>query len=139
VTEGPEFAASVIEQQVRGTYLTYRMFGGTDTEVDRPLRDMHSRLQYAAIAQAKGAFFLLALRRQMGDEKFFAALRAYYSENRFTISSPERLKASLLANAPDPRAARLTMRRWLEEKHADEDIGSPNTTILPQSNTACEG
>jgi len=111
------------------------MFGGTDAEVDRPLRDMHSRLQYAAIAQAKGAFFLLELRRQMGDEKFFGALRAYYAENRYSISSPDRLKASLLANAPDQRIARLTMRRWLEEKHADEDIGSPNTTLLPQTST----
>jgi hypothetical protein len=27
------------------------------------------------------------------------------------------------------------MRRWLEEKHADEDIGNPSTTLLPQNNT----
>jgi hypothetical protein len=135
VTEGPDYAATVIEQQIRGTYLTYRMFGGVDMEVERPLRDMRSRLQYAAIAQSKGAFFLLEMRRQMGDERFFGALRGYLAENINRIASSERLRASLVANSPDPRATRLAMRRWLEEKHADEDIGNPSTTLLPQSNT----
>ncbi len=135
MTEGVDFAETVIEQQVRGTYLTYRMFGGADLEVDRPLRDLRSRLQYAAITQAKGAFFLFEMRRQMGDERFFAALRGYFTENRYSIASSERLRASLLASATDPRTLRISMRRWLDEKHADEDIGNPGTTILPQSNT----
>lgn len=134
-TEGRDYAATVTEQQIRGTYLTYRMFGGTDTELERPLREIRSRLQYAAITQAKGAFFLLEMRRQMGDERFFSALRTYVAENANRISTPERLRASLLANSPDQRVSRLTIRRWLEEKHADEDIGSPSTTLLPQSNT----
>ncbi|MEP7271605.1 MAG: M1 family aminopeptidase [Acidobacteriota bacterium] len=133
--EGVELAETVIEQQVRGTYFTYRMFGGSDIEVERPLRDLRSRLQYAAITQAKGAFFLLEMRRQMGDEKFFAALRDYINENRYTISSPEKLKSALLAASSDPRLLRASMRRWLEEKHADEDIGNPTTTLLPQGNT----
>lgn len=134
-TEGAEVAERVVDQQVRGAYLTYRMFGGADVEVDRPLRDLGSRLQYAAITQAKGAFFLIEVRRQMGDERFFSALRRYFSESQYSIASPETLKAALLEASGDPRALRLLIRRWLNEKHADEDIGNPSTTLFPQGNT----
>ena len=134
-TEGSEIAEKVIEQQVRGTYFTYRMFGGLDTEVERPLRDFRSRLQYAAITQAKGAFFLIAMRRQLGDERFFSALRSYCEEHRYSISSAEKLRVALLNVAEDPRALRVTMRRWLNEKHGDEDIGNPGITVFPQANT----
>ena len=135
MAEGPEIAEKVIEQQVRGTYFTYRMFGGLDTEVERPLRDFRSRLQYAAITQAKGAFFLIAMRRQLGDERFFSALRSYCDEHRYSISSAEKLRVALLNAADDPRALRVTMRRWLNDKHGDEDIGNPGITLFPQANT----
>ncbi len=135
VVDGPEAAAAIVEQQVRGTYFTYRMFGGTDVEVDRSLREIRSRLQYAAIAQSKGAFFLLSMRRQLGDQKFFAALRKYFSESRNAISTPDRLRTAFLAEAEDPRALRLVMRRWLNERHADEDIGNPGTTLVTQDST----
>ena len=134
-TEGQEIAEKVIDQQVRGTYFTYRMFGGLDTEVERPLRDFRSRLQYAAVTQSKGAFFLIAMRRQMGDERFFSALRSYSDEYRYSISSAEKLRIALLNAAEDQRALRVTMRRWLNEKHGDEDIGNPGITLFPQANT----
>ena len=123
---------SVIDQQVRATYYAYRLFGGADMEVERPLRDFRSRLQYAAIVQAKGAFFLISLRKDLGDEKFFGALRTYYEDNRFGMSTPERLKNTVVIASPDPRGMRNQLRRWLNEKHGDEDIGSPPATMVSQ-------
>jgi len=123
---------SVIDQQVRATYYAYRLFGGVDMEVERPLRDFRSRLQYAAIVQAKGAFFLISLRKDLGDEKFFAVLRAYYEENRFGMSTPDRLKNAVAQASSDPRGMRNQLRRWLNEKHGDEDIGSPPVTMVAQ-------
>ncbi len=129
---GDTSVESVIDQQVRGTYYAYRLFGGADMEVERPLKDFKTRIQYAAIVQAKGAFLLLELRREMGDEKFFKTLKAYYNENRFAMSTPERLRNAFIQAAADPRAMRAQLRRWLNEKHADEDIGSPPATLVTQ-------
>ena len=123
---------AVIDQQVRATYYAYRLFGGADMEVERPLRDFRTRLQYAAIVQAKGAFFLISLRKDLGDEKFFGALRAYYEENRFGMSTPDKLKNAVIQASPDQRTMRIQVRRWLNEKHGDEDIGSPPATMVSQ-------
>jgi hypothetical protein len=62
-------------------------------------------------------------------------LRSYCDEHRYSISSAEKLKVALLNAAEDPRALRVTMRRWLNEKHGDEDIGNPGITLFPQANT----
>jgi Peptidase family M1 domain len=129
---GDTSVESVIDQQVRGTYYAYRLFGGTDMEVERPLKDFKTRIQYAAIVQAKGAFLLIELRRELGDERFFKTLREYYNENRFRMSTPERLRNAFIQASPDPRAMRAQLRRWLNEKHGDEDIGSPPATLVTQ-------
>jgi aminopeptidase N len=118
---GPTSLEAVIDQQVRATYYAYRLFGGADMEVERPLTDFRTRLQYAAIVQAKGAFFLISLRKDLGDEKFFGALRAYYEENRFGMSTPDKLKAVIRA-APDQRTMRIQVRRWLNEKYREKKI-----------------
>ncbi len=129
---GDTSVESVIDQQVRGTYHAYRLFGGADMEVERPLKDFRTRLQYAAIVQAKGAFLLLELRRELGDERFFKALKTYYEENRFEMSTPEKLRNAFIQASADPRTMRTQLRRWLNEKHGDEDIGSPPATLVSQ-------
>lgn len=128
---GKQLGELIIKQQLNGTYQAYRMLGGVDQEVDRPSKDFRSTLQYTAIVQAKGALLFAALRRELGEEKFFQALKSYYSTQRFRIASPEQLRGAFLNVADDQRAVRPLFQRWLREKHGDDDIGAPDLTLLP--------
>jgi hypothetical protein len=129
---GPALGKLVIEQQLHGAYHLYRLFGGTDLEVEKQTKDFRSALQYSAIVQAKGALWLAALRKELGDQKFFDALRAYYSAYQFQIVPAEYLRFALIAAADDPRGVRTIYQRWLKEKHGDEDIGLPDLANLSQ-------
>ncbi len=132
VAYGAELGKLVVEQQLRGAYHLYRLFGGMDMEVEKQAKDFHSSLQYSAIAQAKGALWLLALRKELGDRKFFDALRAYYAAYQFQVVSADYLRFAFLAAAEEPRVVRALYQRWLKEKHGDEDIGLADDTTLQQ-------
>jgi hypothetical protein len=120
---GAALGKLITDQQLRGAYQLYRMFGGTDLEVERPAKDFRNVMQYAAIAQAKSALTLVAVREAMGDEQFFRALQAFYAAYQFQFTPAENLRFTFLAQAPDPRAVRNLFQRWWREKHGDEDIG----------------
>lgn len=124
------FGERIAKQQLNGTYQAYRMLGGADLEVDKPAKDFRSTLQFSAIVQAKGALLFAALRRELGDEKFFRALKSYYAAQRFRIVTPDQMRGAFLNVAEDPRTVRAIFQRWLREKHGDEDIGAPDLTLL---------
>ncbi len=128
---GKQLGDLIIAQQLRGGYQAYRMLGGVDQEVDKPVKEFKSALQYSAIVQAKGALLFAALRQELGDERFFNALRYYFTTHRFRIATPEHLRYAFLAAAEDPRVVRALFQRWLKEKHGDEDIGAPDLTLVP--------
>lgn len=128
---GKRLGDLVVDQQLRGAYQAYRMLGGVDLEADKPAKEYKNALQYTAIVQAKAALLLVALRRELGDEAFFSALKRYYTTNRFQLSSSEKFRAVFASSIEDPRPVRLLFQRWLREKHADEDIGSPDLTLVP--------
>ncbi len=130
---GPVAGEAAIEQHLRAAYYAYRMFGGADIEVEKAAKSFRSALQYAAIVQAKGALFFVALRRSLGDRPFFTALRHYYQDYRFRIASPDDLQLVFRRQAVDPRAVRLLFQRWIKEKHGDEDIGVPDLTFFAPS------
>ncbi len=46
---------------------------------------------YSVVVYDRGALFFEELRQQLGDEKFYAALQAYYNVNRFKLANPESL------------------------------------------------
>ena len=48
-----------------------------------PLRDFEGSRPYVSTVYYKGAVFLNALREEIGDDAFFAALRQYYAEFQF--------------------------------------------------------
>lgn len=121
----------IIDQQLRGVYQAYRMLGGVDLEADKPAREYRNALQYTAVVQAKAGLMLVALRKEMGDRRFFEALRHYYERYRFQIASPENLRQAFFYAAEDPRVPRALFQRWLREKHGDEDIGAPDLTLSP--------
>lgn len=130
---GKPLGEIILKQQLNGTYQAYRMLGGLDQEVDKSVKEFRNTLQFTAIVQSKGALLMAALRRELGDDKFFAALKSYYSTYRFRIATPEQFRGAFLNVAEDPRTVRALFQRWLKEKHGDEDIGSPDLTLLSPS------
>jgi len=142
---GETRAAAALDDQLRGVYRIYRTFGGEDLTAVRAAREYRNFFQYAAIVTSKGALMFAALRRQMGDEKFFAALRDYYAENRFEIAELNDLRDAFFAKtAPaEKRQLARTFSRWLAEKHGDEDIAPPDPRLAESlgvnTNTAKSG
>jgi Peptidase family M1 domain len=128
---GEEQTASALEEQLRGVYKLYRTFGGEDMEAGRAARDYRNSFQYAAIVSSKGALMFEALRKLLGDEKFFAALRDYYNANSLEIADMDDLRGAFVAGAPveQRRAVTRTFDRWLSSKRGDEDIGPPDPKL----------
>ena len=129
---GPEAAQQVQDDQLRGVYQVYRTFGGEDVTADRPAREYRNSFQYAAVVASKGALMFVELRRLLGEERFFKALRGYYEANRLEIAETEDLRSAFAAVAelPQRRALTRTFNRWLSERHGDEDIAPPNPQLL---------
>ena len=128
---GPERAAAVLDDQVRGVYRLYRTFGGDDMDANRPSRDYRNTFQYAAIVTAKGALMFVDLQQSLGEEKVFAALRKYYQANLYEIAQLEDLRIALVAEAPveQRRMIGRTFTRWLTAKRGDEDIAPPDQEL----------
>jgi hypothetical protein len=128
---GEERAAGALDDQLRGVYKIYRTFGGEDMPADRDAHNYRNFFQYSAIVFSKGALMFAELRRLLGDEKFFAALRSYYSANRHEIAEMDDLRGALIAEAPlaQRRAVPRLFNRWLSEKHGDEDIAPPDPQL----------
>jgi hypothetical protein len=129
---GAESAQQVQDDQLRGVYQVYRTFGGEDVTADRPAREYRNSFQYAAVVAGKGALMLVELRRLLGEERFFKALRGFYEANRLEVAETEDLRAAFAAVAelPQRRALTRTFNRWLSERHGDEDIAPPNPQLL---------
>ena len=128
---GKKLGDLIIDQHLRGAYQAYRMLGGVDVEAEKPVKDFRNSLQYTAIVQAKGGLFFIALRKELGDERFFEALRQYYLKNNSRVATTDILRNSFTATSENPRAVRSIFQRWLKEKHGDEDIGAPDMTLIP--------
>lgn len=128
---GEERAAATLDDQLRGVYKVYRTFGGEDMAATRSAREYRNFFQYAAIIASKGALMFVSLRRLMGDEKFFAALRSYYETNMFEIAGLDDLRGAFVGEAPrlQHRAVTRTFNRWLSGKYGDEDIAPPDPRL----------
>jgi hypothetical protein len=131
---GTERAEAALDDQLRGVYKIYRTFGGEDMEADRASREYRNSFQYSAIVSSKGALMFAALRRQMGDEKFFAALRSYYDTNKLEVAELDDLRGSFIAEAPleQRRAVARTFSRWLSQKRGDQDIAPPDPKLAAE-------
>ena len=126
-----ERAAAALDDQLRGVYKVYRTFGGEDMVATRPAREYRNFFQYAAIVASKGALMFVSLRRLMGDEKFFAALRSYYETNVYEVAELDDLRGAFVGEAPraQRRAVTRTFARWLTNKRGDEDIAPPDPRL----------
>jgi hypothetical protein len=133
-THGKLQFTTALDEQVRGVYTLYRTFGGEDMEASRSARDYRNSFQYSAIVGSKGALMFEALRKLLGDERFFAALRDYYSANSLEVADMDDLRGAFIAGAPveQRRAVSRTFDRWLSSKRGDEDIGPPDPKLAAE-------
>jgi Peptidase family M1 domain len=131
---GEERAAIALDEQLRGVYKLYRTFGGEDMEADRGSKDYRNSFQYAAIVTCKGALMFEALRKLIGDEKFFAALRKYYAANEFEVADMDDLRGAFVGEASieQRRAVSRTFDRWLSSKNGDQDISPPDLKLAAE-------
>src|SRR5207245_7673729 len=118
---GEQQASIALDEQLRGVYKVYRTFGGEDMEANRAAREYRNSFQYAAIVTSKGALMFEALRKLLGDERFFAAMRSYYADNQLEVADMDDLRGALIAEASleQRRAVNRTLERWLSSKRRD--------------------
>ena len=58
-------------------------------EVDAPVASFQDRPSlYSPVVYLKGALFFVAVRSRIGDQAFYDALHAYYSDYRYELASP---------------------------------------------------
>jgi len=133
-THGEPQTTVALDEQVRGVYTLYRTFGGEDMEASRSAREYRNSFQYSAIVSCKGALMFEALRKLLGDDKFFAAVRDYYSANSLEVADMDDLRGAFIAGAPveQRRAVSRTFDRWLSSKRGDEDIGPPDPKLAAE-------
>lgn len=81
-------------KEYRSYYDVYgSVLGRSDTCMTRHLKDYLGDYEYRCIAYDKALVMFDTLRKSVGDKKFLAALRKYYTINQFTIAQPEHLIA----------------------------------------------
>jgi len=131
---GEPKANTALDEQLRGVYKLYRTFGGEDLEANLPSRFYRNTFQYSAIVTSKGALMFEALRKLLGNDKFFAALRSYYDVNKFEIADLDDLRSAFAATASvaERRSVSRTFDRWLSAKHGDEDIAPPDPKLAAE-------
>jgi hypothetical protein len=131
---GEQKADIALDEQLRGVYKLYRTFGGEDLEANLPAKFYRNTFQYSAIVTGKGALMFEALRKLLGNEKFFAALRSYYDVNQFEIADLDDLRSAFAASASvgERRSVSRTFDRWLMAKHGDEDIAPPDPKLAAE-------
>lgn len=76
-----------------------QIFGDTDTSMSRNLSQFGSDYEYSNIAYNKGLILFDMLRQSIGDDKFVAGLKKYYTDNLYKIASSDDLIASFISFA----------------------------------------
>jgi aminopeptidase N len=127
---GKETGEQAVNQNIRVPYQVYRSLGGVDVEVAKPTKEFRNALQFSAIVQAKGAMLYHALRRELGDEQFFGALRLYFTTRKFRFATPQDLRDAFQAAAHNPQTVKTLFQRYLREKRGDEDLGKPEVAYF---------
>ncbi len=55
----------------------------------------YSEEQYVEIVYGKGPLFFDAVRKQIGDDKFFKAMQAYYQRYKYQVATPDDLRQTI--------------------------------------------
>jgi hypothetical protein len=91
---GEDRAAEQMAQGLTLRYATMLLTTGEDQVVDQPTAAFPDGFAYFTTVYRKAALGLDALRTEIGDEAFFAGLRAYAEAMRFKVATPADLRAA---------------------------------------------
>jgi hypothetical protein len=143
---GAERAERARREQLCGIYKIFRTFGGRDDAANRPARAFRNQFEYAALVSGKGALWLASARKVLGDDKFFAALRAFYATYQARAATLRDLRLALREQAAPAQQKTLARAesRWLRERRGDEDIAPPDPQLadalsLPSPASSAKG
>ncbi len=79
-------------KEYRSYYDIYgSVLGRTDTCMTRHLKDYISDYEYRCLSYDKAIVMFDTLRKSVGDKKFLAGLKKYYTQNKYAIAMPENL------------------------------------------------
>ena len=120
---GKARAQQMSDAHLKSSYAFARMLGAADARVDVKSAAYANGLQYGAVVYGKGALFYGALRKLVGEEKFFAALREYYARFNGKIADRNSLRDIFKTQSPEKAALIEALYvRWIESAHGDADI-----------------
>jgi hypothetical protein len=126
---GKTKAQEMMDLHLKTAYSTGRMLGVADAPVDLATNKYANSMQYGAIVYGKGALYYNALRKLVGDEAFFAALREYYADYNGKLAPENALLEIMKTKAPEKKIAIQNLyARWIESTHGDEDIAGGKVT-----------
>ena len=125
---GPEVGATERVRQLEGPYLD-RLFGAGDVIVDQPTDTFPSEGAYVVAVYSKAALGFQALRSEIGDDAFFAALARYVAEYRFEVATPEDLLAAF--EAESGQQLDELWRHWFEAAEGTEDYDPEDLDRVP--------
>jgi hypothetical protein len=118
------------DMNARMGYEMMRMMGQPDGPVDVPA-EHQSQIAYGGLVYGKGPYYLLALRKSLGDAAFFSAMREYVKEYYLGFAPPNALEDVMKRAAPKKAQAVADLsRRWLHERHGDDDLGKASMGSL---------
>ncbi len=75
---------------------------GANTSMNRRLCDYSSSFEYTFMTYVKGELMFEAIRKAIGDEKFFGGLRRYYDEYKYKIATADALIGCMERSAKTP-------------------------------------
>ena len=105
--------------------------GGDDVKADQPTGAFTSTTQYAGIVYGKAPLLFDAQRKLVGEDGWEKALKAYVEQHRYRWVTSKTLTEVASKLAPGKaRGLEALRRRWLEETHGDEDVGTRGRGLL---------
>ncbi len=116
-------ASEQYKTQLVVPYQLMRAMGGPDAPANLPSSRYKNQLQYSAIIYGKAALFFHALRKKIGRKTFFNALRKYVRRFSFAQATPEDFLDTMAKASGKPKLVRKLYKRWIDQRHGDEDIG----------------
>lgn len=122
--------AARARKQLALSYQTMRLLGEPDAPVRQPADSFSSQHAYAGLVYGKGPLGYDRLRKLLGNQRFMRTLASYAQRYAFRMAPRDGFEA-LASKAANPRAVRALTRRWWDEAHGDEDIGTLSVAGRP--------
>lgn len=118
------------DMNARMGYSMMRLMGQPDGPVDAPAAG-RTQIAYGGLVYGKGPYYLVALRKELGDAAFFAAMQSYVKEFYLGFAPPSAFEGAMVkaAGSKAPEIVALS-QRWLREAHGDDDLGKPSMNGL---------